>query len=522
MKYYALMDQSLHGPFDAEALTTLPNFTRRTLVQMQERFDSDYSRWTEAGDVPLLAVLMDTRDRGATHARSAAALDAYSAARRANERDIGALRREVVEGVQAQRAAMEGAREDLAKVVVRIADVETALKDIKKAICWGVAVGGAVGLALLARSWTSPRPGAVVPPVQDSPAPKAVLEPPAPLPPPAAVQATREPEPAKPAPVAAPKPVPPPDAEGEAVALVKGAALPAAGVAPCPRSLEELLQGGAGPARTAPERADCRAVARFAALRASLVGQRGWTEGKAVGLLTGVVKAKGGFDAVFPPYASVRRQGAGAYEVELGRRDLLTPAVSVLLNSDLPAEDAGPDRYAADLKARSVKPLEKAVEPHAPAPAPSPEDEGRAIDLVRTFLLPNPEASRCPRTVEEALEGRGGPARTPQEVVDCRAVSRFMAIRSALSQGKRWSRRKASKFLNKVMAERGGFEAVFPPYAAARKLEGRAYAVELGRRDLLTPTLSVMLELDIPADGAAPVRFQTDLETRSVRPPSEP
>ncbi|MBI5596403.1 MAG: hypothetical protein HY928_09980 [Elusimicrobia bacterium] len=357
MKYYALMDKRVCGPLEAETLLSLPDFGRGTLVQAQERFDSDNSRWTEAGEVPLLAVLMDTRDRGASQARSAAALDAYTAARRANERDALSLKLEVVESVVAQRAAMEGARDELARLGARLEAAEAALKGIRGAIYSVAAVAGLVGLAALGLAWRGgrPAPEAPVAPVTPTAPPIPAATPSRPVPAPAPA---RPPAPKPVAFVLPPPPAPAPDpADGQAaVELVRGFLLTAPSPERCPRTLEEALDGEGGPARTPQELVDCGAARRAAALRAALVDRQRWSKRKADKFLRRVFADRGGFDAVFPAASSARLLGGRTYEVELSRRDLLTPALSVLLNADFPAGALPAQRYEADLATGSLRP----------------------------------------------------------------------------------------------------------------------------------------------------------------------
>lgn len=372
VRYYAMMDQSLHGPLEAATLLALPNFSRRTLVQGQERFNSDYSRWTEAGEVPLLAMLMDTRDRGATYARSAAALDAFSAARRADERDAAALKRDVVEGVAAQRAAMEGVRDELARIAVRIADVETGLKGIKTAIWFGTVVVGLIGLALLARPGVSgrPDPGAQPIPKREAamPAPAAKLPASAPL----------KEEPAKPSRAVAPpqKPVAakpqakvrePKEEESDAVELVRSFLIPSPPADRCPRTLEEALEDSGTAARTPQEVVDCRAIARILALRDALAARRRWSAIKALKRIRGAMSDMGGFEAAFPAKTAALRMKGKAYEVTIGRSDMLTRRLSALFDSRLPIDANPPLRYLADLATGSVLPRPSSNPKPAPA-----------------------------------------------------------------------------------------------------------------------------------------------------------
>lgn len=360
MKYYAMLDERVCGPFEAETLTNLPGCSRRTLVQPQERLNSGHPRWSEAGDVPLLAVLMDMRDRGGAPARFSIPRGDFRPPRGGGERPPAGSVREAVEERPARPAAPDDARSEFGRLAARLEGLERAVRGVRTAVYCGTAVVGLVGL-LAALSLKDRRFG------PDPAAQPAVHREPAasPAPPPAPpVRAT--PAPSQPAAKAAPEPAPepsrrlPPAGEDEdaaaAVELVEGYRLPASATVRCPRSVMEARTKLGAPARTPREASACAAMEAALSLYDTLVVTHRWPEDRAALLLDRIVRERGGLDAVFPLESRARREAGRAYTVELRRRDTLSAALAVLLDSDLPPARPGVLRYEADLDSGEVHP----------------------------------------------------------------------------------------------------------------------------------------------------------------------
>lgn len=348
MKYYAMVDESLCGPFAAEALITLRGFTRRTLVQSQDRLDSGNPRWCEAGDVPLLAVLLDMQDRTPGPARLASVRAGYRPARRPNAVSVTEPLQEVVQAAPARQTDLDGALSELGRVAGRLEALEGAVRGVRTAVYCGTAVLGLLGLLASAQLLLAVRRG---------PAAAAVS---APAEPPSALAAAEAPatRPAEAPRLAAPprsRPAPRDDEAGTAVALVLGSRLPASAVARCPRSVAEARAQLGVLARTPREASACAAMEGVLSLYDALVDRHGWSEDKAAPLLDRVIRERGGLEAAFPLTTSARRLTGRTYAVELARRDALTPALSVLLDSDLAPASPPVVRYEADLDTGDVR-----------------------------------------------------------------------------------------------------------------------------------------------------------------------
>lgn len=362
MKYYAMLDERLCGPYEAEALTSLPGCSRRTLVQPQERLHSGHPRWREAGEVPLLAVLMDSRDRGGAPARFTIPRDPFRAPPKGHERDLVGSGREDVEEGAARSAEAQDAAAEVGRLAGRLEALECAVRGVRTAVYCGTAVLGLVGLfAALslkdARREPTPAAAAAVPepaPRPPSPPSPVVQATPAPNRPAAAgkAQAQRAPEPSRRSPPAAVDE----DAEA-ALELVAGYRLPASGAARCPRSVMEARTKLGAPARTPREASSCAAMEAVLTLYDTLVAEHRWPEDKAARLLDRVVRERGGLDAAFPPESRARRLAGRTYAVELRRRDTLSAALAVLLDSDIPPAAPAVLRYEADLSSGEVRPL---------------------------------------------------------------------------------------------------------------------------------------------------------------------
>ncbi|MBI3297634.1 MAG: hypothetical protein HYZ75_05690 [Elusimicrobia bacterium] len=321
MKYYAYLDKRLNGPLEAETLTALPDFSRLTLVQTEDRYEAEQDRWTEAGDVPLLALLLETRERRAR---------------------TEANRRQVAANEANRRAALEAAAKDLSKIEARLASVETALTRLIGRVT--LAAGGAAVLAVLGLCWSfmgraEPTASVAAPPVP-GPSRVSVAEIPAAVPVPAADVAARPAAPPRRAVPARPA-APDPD-ESEAVALVRRSLIPEPDPVPCPRSYDEAVLGEGGPARTPRELVDCWAWRRFSAAAEGLSASRRWSKRKAVKTLSADMEKLGGFEGSFPWHGAAKRLAPGVYEVEVGRSDRLTRVGELRL------------RYRADLRAGTV------------------------------------------------------------------------------------------------------------------------------------------------------------------------
>lgn len=358
MKYYAMLDERVCGPFEPETLTGLPGCSRRTLVQPQERLNSGHPRWSEAGDVPLLAVLMDMRDRGGAPARFSIPRDDFRTPRRGHERGLTGA---TVEEAPARPAAPDDGRSEFGRLAGRLEALERAVRGVRTAVYCGTAVVGLVGM-LAALSLKDVRRGpalAAQAAVQREPAPSPA---PPPAPPVPAAPAPSRPAAAAKAPAApAPSRRPPPaavDEEAEAaLELVEGHRLPASGAARCPRSVMEARTKLGAPARTPREASSCAAMEAVLTLYDTLVAEHRWPEDKAARLLDRVVRERGGLDAAFPPESRARRLAGRTYAVELRRRDTLSAALAVLLDSDIPPAAPAVLRYEADLASGEVRPL---------------------------------------------------------------------------------------------------------------------------------------------------------------------
>ena len=348
MKYYAMVDERLCGPFEAESLITLRGFTRRTLVQSQDRLDSGNPRWSEAGDVPLLAVLLDMQDRRPGPARFASVRAGHRPARRSNAVSVTEPRHEVVQAGAVRHVDLDGALSEFGRVAGRLEALEGAVRGVRTAVYCGTAVLGLLGLLASAQFLLA---------VRREPAAAEVS--PAVQPPPvrAAVEAAVKVAALRPAQPPRPRPTPQDGEAGAAVELVLGYRLPASAAVRCPRLVAETRTRLGALARTPREASACAAMEGVLSLYDALVNRHGWFEDKAALLLDRVIRERGGLDAVFPRRTSARPLTGRRYAVELARRDALTPALSVLLDTDM--EPASPPvlRYEADLDTGEVRPL---------------------------------------------------------------------------------------------------------------------------------------------------------------------
>lgn len=63
MKYWLFENENISGPFSPEQLRDMPSFGPGTLAHPDERFDPAAERWTAAGDIPQLALVLAAKER---------------------------------------------------------------------------------------------------------------------------------------------------------------------------------------------------------------------------------------------------------------------------------------------------------------------------------------------------------------------------------------------------------------------------------------------------------------------------
>ncbi len=238
------------------------------------------------------------------------------------------------------------------------------------AVCIGLLALGALAAAFLYKKTPPPAPAAKAPVVPAEPVPIAQPAPP----PPAAVEPPAAPRPAPvKKPKARPKPKPKPagdpvrrailertsrQEEAAAAAFVKSYLSPSPAPKPCPRTMEEVRTGEAGPARTPLEASDCWAWTRLSAAAEGLAAARGLERGHALSALENDLAGWGGFAAVFPAVESVRRVGGRQFEVELRRDDLLGRKIHERYGLSVSSGSAALSlRYEVDLASASLRPL---------------------------------------------------------------------------------------------------------------------------------------------------------------------
>jgi hypothetical protein len=168
-------------------------------------------------------------------------------------------------------------------------------------------------------------------------------------------------------------------------------------------------------------------------------------------------------------------------------------------------------------KALARKGLSRLADGSAAKPA---QDEPEPRALVLNFLAPNPAPGICPRGLDEFVAGDGGPARTPQEALECWTWKRVGAAADALAQARRQARDEALADLQVDVMGWGGFGKLFPLEVRAEKSEGRTYRVDLVRRDLLAEKLATRYKLKLTGAETA-LSYEVDVTERSLRPLDE-
>lgn len=152
------------------------------------------------------------------------------------------------------------------------------------------------------------------------------------------------------------------------------------------------------------------------------------------------------------------------------------------------------------------------------APAKPAADEPEPQALVLNFLAPSPAPGMCPRGLDELVAGDGGPARTPQEALECWTWSRVGAAADALAKGRKIAREEALADLQVDAMGWGGFGKLFPLDVKSERTEGRVYKVVLTRRDLLAEKLATRYKLKKLTGAETSLSYEADVAERSVRP----
>lgn len=523
MRYWVYEDDRLAGPFSADELRERPRFGEETLVIAEDRLDAAGGRWRRAADVPGLALVLSERGRRA-----------FVGSLRPPEpaiRDLsilGSLLEQVerIEGVlvgmrdelkkyqseadklwddgKAREARAAGLDETNAKIVARMEVLEALQGDV-------AALRAELAAAQESRAGLEQRlSGAMT----------------------RLAEATSNLDAARGAQAAL---------ASELVEVRTNAAETKAELEASRAETTAWRAQAEARARADAERAE-RAAAALAALDAR-EGSR-WLWGSArlspqvlagLGLAAGLVAAAAltlgiraelrARDAVAPPPPPAARPLVEQPPVSSPKPPPAPAPSEPQRPVEIPAPVAEPPtRPRKPSKARAKAEEEQRLKASVltklvgPAPAKPVQDEPEPQALVLNFLSPSPAPGLCPRGLDELVAGDGGPARTPQEALECWTWSRVGAAADALAEGRKIAREEALADLQVDAMGWGGFGKLFPLDVRTERTEGRVYKVVLTRRDLLAEKLATRYKLRKLVGAETSLSYEADVAQRSVRP----